>query len=93
MLTPTMKGGIAEMAIAAYCPASERCYYVPVERVDGRRVLHLRLEPARNNQVERVNYAVRYELGAIAQLGERVAGSHEVGGSSPPGSTPLKAVE
>ena len=78
-------------AIAAYCPANERCYYVPVERVDGRRVLHLRLEPARNHQVDRVNYALGYELGAIAQLGERVAGSHEVGGSSPPGSTPLEA--
>jgi hypothetical protein len=74
-------------AIAAYCPANEKCYYVPVERVDGRRVVHLRTAPARNNQVERVNYAVEYELGAIAQLGERVAGSHEVGGSSPPGST------
>ena len=45
------------------------------------------VKPTRNHQVDRVNYAVEYELGAIAQLGERVAGSHEVGGSSPPGST------
>jgi hypothetical protein len=74
-------------AIAAYCPDTERCYYVPVDRVAGRRVVHLRTIPTRNNQVDRVNYAVEYELGAIAQLGERVAGSHEVGGSSPPGST------
>jgi hypothetical protein len=74
-------------AVAAYCPGNGRCYYIPVARVDGRRVVHLRLEPARNNQVDGVNYAVEYELGAIAQLGERVAGSHEVGGSSPPGST------
>jgi PD-(D/E)XK endonuclease len=73
-------------AIAAYCPDAEGCYYVPVERVVGRRVLHLRTMPTRNNQVDRVNYAVEDELGAIAQLGERVAGSHEVGGSSPPGS-------
>ena len=28
--------------------------------------------------------------GAIAQLGERFAGSEEVGGSSPPGSTIIK---
>ena len=74
-------------AIAAYCPDIDRCYYVPVARVAGRRVVHLRTKPTRNNQVDRVNYAVEYELGAIAQLGERVAGSHEVGGSSPPGST------
>jgi hypothetical protein len=74
-------------AIAAYCPDTERCYYVPVDQVAGRRVVHLRTIPTRNNQVDRVNYAVEYELGAIAQLGERVAGSHEVGGSSPPGST------
>ena len=74
-------------AIAAYCPDTEGCYYVPVERVAGRRVIHLRTQPTRNHQVDRVNYAVEYELGAIAQLGERVAGSHEVGGSSPPGST------
>ena len=74
-------------AIAAYCPETGECYYVPVERVAGRRVIHLRTKPTRNNQADRVNYAVEYELGAIAQLGERVAGSHEVGGSSPPGST------
>src|SRR3954451_24134242 len=74
-------------AIAAYCPDTGRCYYVPIGRVEGRRVVHLRTKPTRNNQVDRVNYAVEYELGAIAQLGERVAGSHEVGGSSPPGST------
>src|SRR3954447_16100129 len=73
-------------AIAAYCPDTEACYYLPVERVAGRRVVHLRTTPTRNNQVDRVNYAFEYELGAIAQLGERVAGSHEVGGSSPPGS-------
>ncbi len=74
-------------AVAAYCPDTDACYYIPVARVQGRRVVHLRTNPTRNNQVDRVNYALEYELGAIAQLGERVAGSHEVGGSSPPGST------
>src|SRR5215212_6506977 len=34
-----------------------------------------------------VRYAVRYDLGAIAQLGERLTGSQEAGGSSPPSST------
>jgi PD-(D/E)XK nuclease superfamily protein len=78
-------------AIAAYSPETDACYYVPVERVIGRRVLHLRLNPARNNQVDRVNFASDYELGAIAQLGERSAGSRKVGGSSPPSSIDERA--
>jgi PD-(D/E)XK endonuclease len=73
-------------AIAAYCPDNARCYYIPVEKIDGHRTFHLRLGPAANNQAHGVNWAVEYELGAIAQLGERVTGSHEVGGSNPPSS-------
>jgi PD-(D/E)XK endonuclease len=73
-------------AIAAYCPDNGRCYYVPIEKLDGQRTFHLRLGPAANNQAHGVNWAVEYELGAIAQLGERVTGSHEVGGSNPPSS-------
>jgi hypothetical protein len=74
-------------AIAAYCPENGRCYYVPVDEVAGHRVLHLRVGPARNNQIERIHWAVDYELGAIAQLGERRAGSAKVEGSSPSSST------
>ena len=73
-------------AIAAYCPDNKRCYYLPVPKVAGHCAVQLRLGPTRNNQAERVNWAVDYELGAIAQLGERVTGSHEVGGSNPPSS-------
>ena len=73
-------------AIAAYCPDNQRCYYVPIDLVLGRRLVSLRLSPARNNQIDRVNSAEQFELGAIAQLGERVTGSHEAGGSSPPSS-------
>jgi hypothetical protein len=73
-------------ALAAYCPDNRRRYYVPIELVRGRQLVSLRLRPARNNQVERVNSASQFELGAIAQLGERVTGSHEVGGSNPPSS-------
>ncbi len=74
-------------AIAAYSPDTDACYYVPVAKIVGHRVLHLRIRPARNNQVDRVNFASDYELGAIAQLGERPAGSREVVGSSPTSST------
>jgi PD-(D/E)XK endonuclease len=73
-------------AIAAYCPDNQRCYYLPVSMVVGHGVLHLRLAPTRNNQAEGINWAADYELGAIAQLGERLAGSQEAGGSSPPSS-------
>ena len=73
--------------VAVYCAELRRCYYLPVARIAGRTELRLRLTPAANNQEVAINFAERYELGAIAQLGERVAGSHEVGGSSPPSST------
>ena len=48
----------------------------------------LRLTPPRNAQRACINLADDYEFtGAVAQLGERVAGSHEVRGSSPLSST------
>jgi hypothetical protein len=75
-------------AIAVYCADTDGCYLVPIDDVRGRSMLHLRLAPARNNQEFAITYAADYEFhGAIAQLGERMTGSHEVGGSSPPGST------
>jgi hypothetical protein len=80
-------------AIAAYCPQVDCCYFLPMNRFDGRTVIQLRLAPTLNNQERRINWAKDYEfaatlgrLGAIAQLGERVHGMHEVAGSSPAGS-------
>ena len=75
-------------AIAVYCGALDRCYYVPVEMVAGKFDLHLRLRPAKNNQRTGVTMAGDYSLGAIAQLGERLRGTQEVAGSSPASSTP-----
>jgi prevent-host-death family protein len=73
--------------VAAYCPELKRCFYVPIEVIAGHRMLHLRLAPAANCQEAAINWAADYEFpGAIAQLGERVTGSHEVGGSNPPSS-------
>ena len=60
---------------------------MPIAYVAGRFVVHLRLEPAINNQQVAVKYAARYEFGAIAQLGERRAGSAKAEGSSPSSST------
>ena len=80
-------------AFAAYCADTDRCYYLPIEAFP-RRAIQLRLAPTRNNRALGVNWARDYEFaatlptpGAIAQLGERLAGSQKVAGSSPAGST------
>src|SRR3954447_23649215 len=77
-------------AIGLYCAEIDVCYFVPIGLAAGRRGIHLRLAPCRNNQKQAINWASQYELGAIAQLGERGAGSAEVAGSSPASSTPSK---
>jgi PD-(D/E)XK endonuclease len=74
-------------AIAAYSPETGGCYLVPIADIAGQHVMHLRLQPTANNQEIAVRYAAPYEFGAIAQLGERRAGSAKAGGSSPPSST------
>ena len=74
-------------AVAAYCSELDSCYLLPVELVAGRNTVYLRLAPTRNNQEVGIHWAKEYELGAIAQLGERRAGSAKVAGSSPASST------
>jgi hypothetical protein len=83
-------------AVVAYCPELGRCYFLPLDDFGERTEIRLRLAKARNNQEAGVNRAEDYEFaarlgepGAVAQLGERVAGSHEVRGSIPLGSTAL----
>ena len=89
-------------AFALYCPDNDTCYWLPATAFVDRRSVHLRLSASRNNQSVGVNWAQDYEFGAtlppllgpIAQLGERLAGSQKVAGSSPAGSTerPLREV-
>jgi hypothetical protein len=74
-------------AIAAYCGENRTCYLVPMALFGDQATVSLRLQPARNNQRRLVHWADEYRLGAIAQLGERHAGSVEVVGSSPTSST------
>jgi hypothetical protein len=83
----TTYSGAEVDGIAAWCPETAECYFVPIGDIDGRSCMHLRLAPARNNQELLVHWASHYRLGAIAQLGERLAGSQKAGGSSPPSST------
>jgi hypothetical protein len=69
----------------------DECYYLPIDAVAGKSYVYLRLAPARNNQRVGVTMADDHRLGAVAQLGERLAGSQKVRGSSPLSSTPPKA--
>jgi prevent-host-death family protein len=74
--------------VAAYSPELERCFLLRFDSLVGKSGIQLRLSPPRNAQRAAVHYAADYEFpGAIAQLGERVLGMHEVAGSSPAGST------
>jgi hypothetical protein len=73
--------------VAAYCDALGRSFWLPIGECAGHAVVHLRIEPARNGQRQGLKWAAQYPLGAIAQLGERRAGSAKVVGSSPTSST------
>jgi hypothetical protein len=81
-------------AFALYCAAVDRCFYIPVEDAPRGGNIHLRLTPTRNNQRLRIRWADDASFaatlganGAVAQLGERLAGSQKATGSSPVGST------
>jgi hypothetical protein len=58
-------------AIVAYCTEIRRSFLIPIERVDGRPIIQLRLRPARNNQRQRVNWADDFDFAATLR---RLAG-------------------
>jgi hypothetical protein len=69
-------------AFAAYSADLNRCYFLPIEEFPDLTHLHLRLAPTKNNQKLGIHWAEQYEFaarlggpGAVAQLGERLAGS------------------
>jgi antitoxin (DNA-binding transcriptional repressor) of toxin-antitoxin stability system len=75
-------------AVAAYCDELRECFLLPIELAAGQEWLSLRVDAPRNGQRASIHFAADHTLhGAIAQLGERVHGMHEVAGSSPAGST------
>jgi hypothetical protein len=56
-------------AIAAYSPDLHRCFLIPISEASNRRALHLRLDPTRNNQAQRIKWARDYEFASgIDQL-------------------------
>ena len=70
-------------AYALYSLELDRCFFVPMSHAEGMQEIRLRLAPARNNQRKRIHWADDFDLavtlsrhqGAVAQLGERRAGS------------------
>jgi hypothetical protein len=79
---------------AVYCASVDRCFLIPFADVPAGATMQLRVAPTRNNQARRIRWAEDYDfaatlrrLGAVAQLGERRAGSAQGTGSSPVGST------
>jgi hypothetical protein len=69
-------------AFAAYSLDTDRCYFLPLTSFPYSRAIQLRVGPARNNQQRGINWAADFEFaatlachGAVAQLGERAAGS------------------
>jgi prevent-host-death family protein len=91
-------------AFAAYCPDTDRCYYLPAPLVVNRRQIQLRLGPSKNNQRIGIVWARLYEFSAIdwdylaASWGcssgeERSAGSRKGVGSNPTSSTLITAGE
>jgi len=70
-------------AYALYCLELDRCFFVPMAHAEGMQEIRLRLAPARNNQRKGIHWADDFDLadtlkrhqGAVAQLGERRAGS------------------
>ena len=52
-------------AVAAYSPHLNRCFLLPIDQVAGRNAIHLRLDPTKNNQADRINWARDYEFPAM----------------------------
>jgi hypothetical protein len=48
--------------IAAYSPELHRGFLIPISEVSGRRSIHLRLDPTKNNQADGIKWARDYEF-------------------------------
>jgi hypothetical protein len=66
--------------IAAYSPELHRGFLVPISEASGRRAIHLRLDPTRNNQEQGIKWARDYEF---APAMERLRSTPGKGGIAP----------
>jgi hypothetical protein len=72
-----------------FCPDNGKVYLVPADEVPMTSA-RLRLDPPRNQQKTRIQWAQPYEIasvGAVVKLGSRLNGIQESAGSNPAGST------
>jgi hypothetical protein len=72
-----------------FCPDNGKVYLVPAEDVPKTHA-SLRIEPPKNKQKTRIQWAQPYEIasfGAVVKLGSRLNGIQENAGSNPAGST------
>ena len=76
---------------AAYCRELDRCFFLPIAEFVGRTMRTCGWARRETASYRGVKMADDYPLGAVAQLGERRAGSAKVRGSSPLSSTPAYA--
>ena len=51
-------------AIAAYSLEFDRCFLIPIARVENKPAIALRLSPCRNNQRRRINWADDFDFAA-----------------------------
>jgi hypothetical protein len=55
-------------AIGAYSPELKRCFIIPIDEVSSHRAaVHLRLDPTRNNQAERIKWARDFEFAHVIE--------------------------
>jgi hypothetical protein len=54
-------------AVGVYSPELAGCFLIPIADVSGKSAVHLRLEPAKNNQADRITWARRYEFAAVIE--------------------------
>lgn len=67
-------------AIAAFAPKTGRCYLLPIAELAGRRGVHLRLLPTKNNQAHGIRWARDYEFEvALHRYWNREAKAREPG--------------
>jgi hypothetical protein len=54
-------------AVGAYSAELRQCFLIPISQVEGRRAIHLRVDPAKNNQANGVTWARDYEFEEIVK--------------------------
>jgi hypothetical protein len=52
-------------AIGVYAPDMRRGFLIPIAEAEGRRAIHLRIDPTKNNQAQGIKWARDYDLPTV----------------------------